>query len=139
MDRWLALVLISLVLAFTALWRVVETKLRRSGGSGCRSGPLLSHDNGAGIEKANEVLTLYREPNGILVSVDVSIDFDVANDLRDGDSDVAILQLNRQIIARHFRIKPVLQKLEQRANQRMTKEYHEFFTLPGPRQHRDRI
>jgi hypothetical protein len=51
-----------------------------------------------------------------LVSVDFSIDFDVANDLRDSDSDVAILQLNRQIIARHFRIKPVLQKLEQRTN-----------------------
>jgi hypothetical protein len=91
MDRWLALVLISLVLAFTALWRVVETKLRRSGGSGCRSSPLLSHDNGAGIEKANEVLTLYRGPNGILVSVD----FDVANDLRGGDSDLVIAQLNR--------------------------------------------
>ena len=85
------------------------------------------------------MLTLYRGHNGILVSVDVSIDFDVANDLRDGDSDVAILQLNRQIIARHFRIKPVLQKLEQLTNQHMTKEYHEFFTLPGPRQNRDRI
>ena len=95
MDRWLALVLISLVLAFTALWRVVETKLRRSGGSGCRSSPLLSHDNGAGIEKANEVLTLYRGHNGILVSVDVSVDFDVANDLRGGDSDLVIAQLNR--------------------------------------------
>ena len=95
----------------------------------------MSHDNGAGIEKANEVLTLYRGLNGILVSVD----FDVTNDLCDGDSDVAIVQLNSQIIARHFRIKPVLQKLEQRANQRMTKEYHEFFTLPGPRQNRDRI
>ena len=64
------------------------------------------------------MLILYRGPNDILVSVDVSIDFDfdVANDLRDGDSDVAILQLNSQIIARHFRIKPVLQKLEQRTN-----------------------
>ena len=41
----------------------------------------MSHGNGAGIEKANEVLTLYRGHNGILVSVD----FDVANDLRDGD------------------------------------------------------
>ena len=55
----------------------------------------MSHDNGAGIEKANEVLTLYRGPNGILVSVDVSIDFDVANDLRGGDSDLVIAQLNR--------------------------------------------
>ena len=51
----------------------------------------MSHDNGAGIEKANEVLTLYRGPNGILVSVD----FDVANDLRGGDSDLVIAQLNR--------------------------------------------
>lgn len=55
----------------------------------------MSHDNGAGIEKANEVLTLYRGHNGILVSVDVSVDFDVANDLRGGDSDLVIAQLNR--------------------------------------------
>ena len=53
----------------------------------------MSHDNGAGIEKANEVLTLYRGHNGILVSVD--FDFDVANDLRGGDSDLVIAQLNR--------------------------------------------
>ena len=59
----------------------------------------MSHDNGAGIEKANEVLTLYRGHNGILVSVDVrvdvSVDFDVANDLLCGDSDLVIAQLNR--------------------------------------------
>ena len=92
MDRRLASVLISLVLAFTALWRVVETKVRSIGEAAdpdVRTSPLLSHGNGVGIEKVNEVLTLHRGPNGILVSVDVSvdvsIDFDVANDLRDGD------------------------------------------------------
>ena len=107
----LASVLIGLVLAFTALWLAVETKGLLIGEAAEPEVVTDIHSlvgDYAGIEKINEVLTMHMGPDYILVNLSV----DVVNNLRAGDLETAIAQLDRQIKERHPRVKRVFIEAE---------------------------